>query len=198
MSLKKWEKCLSKKQFLHLIHVVIYKTLKEFNYTIRPYVYESKLSGDALMSFCESGRYMAIAFDYAKFKRNVGEYGYEEQFVYLVQIVSHEMRHYYQYRQMMAKNPREKEETIESWREDKVVKVRGMEKEENANYWFSARELDASLFSYVYTLRNLKSANLNAIISKAHFNALKKLYKQYGGTNVKTYFSNKVKRAVSR
>ena len=112
--------------------------------------------------------------------------------------MAHEMRHYYQHRQMMAKNPIENKKTLEDWKENRVIKTRGMEKTKDYKYWFCAAELDASLFSYIFTLNNVNRANLAPIINKEHFNALKKLYKQYGGKKTRLYFPKKVKKLVSQ
>lgn len=196
MSLKKWKSEFSKKDFVNVLRNVVKENLREFDYTKTPYVLERKLPEDALMGFYGDGKFTMIAYDYAKFKRRVGDLDDDYQYLYAVQCIAHEMRHYYQHRQMTAKMPIEKDKTLNDWKQNKIIKTRGMEKVDNYEYWFSARELDANLYAYVFTLRNCKRASLNPIQGKSYFKALKKLYKEYGGRRISKYFPRKLKKMV--
>ena len=196
MSLKKWKNVFTKREFVKLIFAVARKNMREFNYTKMPYIMEKKLEGDCVMCFYGDGKFTAIAYDYAKFKRKIGDDTYKNQYSLAVQCMSHEMRHYYQHRKITTKRPVENKETIAKWKEDNAIKTRGKEKIDDYEYWFSARELDANLYSYIFTLNNVNRVSLNSIRNLQHFKALKKLYKQNGGKNVRRYFPNKIKNIV--
>lgn len=196
MSLKKWNNQFSQREFKELITAVAIKNLNYFNYTKKPFLIEKKLPNNALMCFYSSGKDSVIAYDYAKFKRAVGNFEYHHQCAYAVQCMAHEMRHYYQHRQITAKAPVEDKKTIEEWKKNKLIKTRGMKKTDNYQYWFSSRELDANSYAYIFALEHVDEASLDAICGKAHFKALKKTYKKQGGKKANKYFSNKVKKIV--
>jgi len=196
MSLRKWKNKFSKKEFVQVIKAVAIKCMDCFNYTRNPYIVEKTLPNSTLMRCYSSGKYTIIAYDYVKFKRNLRDFSYEEQYIFTAQTMAHEMRHYYQHRQIMAKQPIENEKTIDFWVKNSIVKTRGMKKTNNYEYFFSSAELDAVLFAHIFTLDHLESVCLMPICNRTHFKALKKLYKQKGGKNIQKYFPNKMKRFV--
>ncbi len=189
MSLRKWKSEFTKKEFVKVIKAVVKRNMHYFNYTRMPYVVEKTLPRQELMCCCSAGNFVMIAYDYVKFKREFGDCDYQTQYTFAVQTMAHEMRHYYQHRQIQAINPSETKKTISNWKENKLINTRGMKKINNFKYWFSARELDANLYAYRFTLDHLACASLDPICNKTHFKALKKLYKQNGGKNIKKYFS---------
>ena len=196
MSLRKWKNEFTKREFIKVINDVANINMYYFNYTRKPNIVEKTLPEQVLMCFSSRGKHTLICYDYVKFKREFSGCGYKSQYIFAVQIMAHEMRHYYQNRQINAFLPVENKKTIESWKENKLIKTHGMKKTENFEYWFSSRELDANLYAYRFTLDHLDIASLSSIINKQHFTALKKLYKQNGGKNTRKYFSNKIKKQV--
>ena len=196
MSLKKWKNEFSKREFVKLIKNVANKNLYYFNYTKKPYLMEKQLPDQAMMAFCFNGKHHLIAYDYAKFKRAFGKCDYTTQYVYAVQYMAHEMRHYYQERQIRAHLPDENKKSIENWKNNSIIKTRGMEENDDYKYWFSSRELDANLYSYIFTFDHLDCAGLATIWNKRLFNVLKKLYKQNGGKNARKYFSRRIKKSI--
>ena len=196
MSLRKWKNEFKKREFISLIKAVANKNMLYFNYTKKPFLIETKLPDKVLMSFCVMGKSTFITYDYAKFKRVMGQYEYNAQYVYAVQCMAHEMRHYYQHRQITAESPIEDKKTISNWKKNKILRASGMKKTKNYEYWFSSRELDANLYSYIFALEHVESASLDTIVSKEHFKALEKLYKESGGKNSKKYFPNKIKKLL--
>lgn len=196
MSLLKVKNGFSKRDFIKVIKAVGNRCMYYFNYTRAPYLRETTFSNSALMS-CESvGKDTIISYDYAKFKRETKDFNYNEQYIFATQVMAHEMRHYYQHRQIIAKRPNENKKTISNWTRKKIIKTRGMKKTDNYEYVFSSVELDANLYAHIFTFDHLESVSLIPIYNKTHFNALKKLYKQNGGKNIKKYFSRKMKKCL--
>ncbi len=198
MKAKKRKNEFSKKDFVKTIIAVINRSLSDFDYTRKPYLKETKLEGDALMAFYGRGKFTVVAYDYDKFRKRVRNDDSHLQYVFAVQCMAHEMRHYYQHRQITALNPVENKKTIDEWRENKIVKSRSKNKVDDYEYWFSSRELDANLYGHVFALYHLKRVVLDSIRSEDHFNALKKYYKRLGGKHVKKYFPNKIKKIVKK
>ena len=198
MKAKRRKNKFSKKDFIETVKNVINKSLSDFDYTRKPYLKETKLDGDALMAFYGGGRRTVVAYDYDKFRKRIGNCDARLQYTFAVQCTAHEMRHYYQHRQIMAINPVEDKKTIDEWLENKVLKSRSKNKVDDYEYWFSARELDANIYGHVFTLYHLKEVVLDNICNVDHFNVLKKYYKRLGGKNVKKYFSNKIKEIVKK
>ena len=93
MSLRKWKIGFSKKDFVKVIKEVARKNMHYFNYTRNPYIVEKTLPNSALMCCYSSGKHTIIAYDYVKFKREMRDYDFEEQYIFVVQIMAHEMRH---------------------------------------------------------------------------------------------------------
>ena len=196
MSLRKWKNEFSKKEFVKLIKDVAGKTMYYFNYTRKPFISERNLPEGTLMCFLSSGNKSMVAYDYVKFKRAFGNWDGYWQRLYAIQVMAHEMRHYYQYRQIVAKNPDEDKNTISDWKINKVIKTRGMEKTDNYKYWFSSKELDANLYAYIFAIEHFDNAMLDHIQSIEHFNAFKKLYKKNGGKNLKKFFPRRIKKQL--
>ena len=109
---------------------------------------------------------------------------------YTMFLIAHEMRHYYQMRQLDADNPIEDVKTLEEWREnDQNPKYPG-EDCSIFEFYMQPMELDAELFAYV-----LVASKFDVLVSVDFIdeNLLKEMEKHYvrlfGETN-NELFSN--------
>ena len=107
-----------KKDYVRILNGVRYYLCRKFVYKIKPYIFETQLKENALMLFTHTAGRYAIFYDYKQFKEMFGHRDFETQEAYAAAIMAHEMRHYYQHRQMIAKKPKEKIETVALWREN--------------------------------------------------------------------------------
>ena len=92
-----------KKHFTFFLEETVAYLGRYFGYKILPRVRETKLMENALMIFKHTEKGYAIEYDYGQFKETFGKYDFETQKYYVVAITAHEMRHYYQHRQMDTK-----------------------------------------------------------------------------------------------
>lgn len=156
--LKKYknEYSFKKRDYLKILNRVIDCCLNSFGYSIRPYVFETRLNHGSMMLFYDHGHRYAIFYDYEQFRRMFGEYDYEIQQAYSILFAAHEMRHYYQIRQIFAKNPREDEKTIAEWRENHFFgKDFGEDGETLLDFYMQPMELDAELYAYWFVCKVL-------------------------------------------
>ena len=107
-----------KKDYLRTIRACQEYFCGEFGYLIKPFLIETRLRDGCLMEFVHYRGAAAIFYDYKQFKELFGNQSFETQEICAASILAHEMRHYYQYRQMYAKKPRESAERIARWREN--------------------------------------------------------------------------------
>ena len=136
----------------------------------------------------------AIFYDYKQFKDMFGDRSFEVQEIYAATILAHEMRHYYQYRQMYAKKPRESAELIARWRENEANPI-GVETE-GLSFFLQPIELDASLFEYVFGANAFGVALIEIILGEQHLDALEQLYVEYFGETDQKLFHGDVRKEV--
>ena len=164
----------TKGDYVRYLEYTVWRLCREFGYKKEPKTYETQLSKEnATMLFVHRGKKFAIFYDYKHFKKFFGHLSYGYQKIILVGIVAHEMRHYYQHRQMQAKVPREKKGIIEGWKKD-----------ENGEFshlplHLQPLELDAQLFSIKFKDEVFDVVSSYSIFDMEHVTALEKLYVEY-------------------
>ena len=197
MSLKKWKSEFKKQHFLNVLKNVRRQLMREFDYTRAPYLIERKLEDNALMLFTNCGDQTAIFYDYVKFKRHFGQYEMHVQEMYAVSTIAHEMRHYFQHRQINANNPIIKDKVLKVWAENKP---RCKAKQGNdgwlKSYYMKPRELDAQLYAYRFVAKNLNQALTGAFYNFDHYKQIKKLNRKYGGYMHRIIFNRKITKTV--
>lgn len=146
--MKKKADRLRKRDFKKCVFSTVCDCMHIFGYSLMPAIIETTLDGNRLMSFvaCDNSKQCAIIYDYQKFQKAFGERDKEYNLISLTYIVAHEMRHYYQHRQIFAKVPKERREVVDDWRNDTELKI-SCEKRE---YYGNVREIDAFAFAYRY------------------------------------------------
>ncbi len=151
--MKRGNRDLRKRQFVNVMKNTIGDCLDIFGYTKEPYIFETRFDDNTMMLFVEGAHgESAIYYDYQRFQRVFAKCTDEHRIYRLMHIVAHEMRHYYQYRQIKAKKPREDAAVVEEWKKEKVIRHRG----KNNEYFGNVRELDANTFAYIYMAERCK------------------------------------------
>ena len=181
-----------KKDFIRTLYATRNYLCNYFGYEICPILLETRLSNGTIMSFFDYGKHYFVFYDYIKFKKIFDGCDYDTCLSYASAYMAHEMRHYYQHRQMKALKPREEKDIIEAWKNNDENPLLPNEVSD-LEYYLQPLELDASLFEYVFVADRFNRALLDTISSTEHFNAMEKLYiKLYGESN-ETLFSDKVR-----
>ena len=163
-----------KKDYIRILNVVVDFCLEKFGYKIRPYLRETKLGRGEMMLFWARNNCYAIFYDWQQFKRLFRKTSYENQEAYAMATAAHEMRHYYQVRQIYSKVPRESEETIAAWRENHYNgKVFGEDGCTLLEFFMQPMELDAELYGYYFTAKVLDRAIDVSYIDKDFIDILK-------------------------
>lgn len=123
--MRKTARDLKKREFEYFLKATVCDVMRLFGYSKLPYVFETKLPGYEMMSFItrRNGKYSAIAYDYQKIAATFSRYDKEDVIGHIVFITAHEMRHYYQHRQIRAKSPRENEKTVTAWKNADVIRL---------------------------------------------------------------------------
>ena len=182
-----------KKHFVRMIDNVRYYLCRKFGYKIKPYVFETQLEKNSLMALSHRANKYAIFYDYKQFKEIFGDMDFEAQEAYAAAIMAHEMRHYYQHRQMLAKKPKEKIETVTLWQENEWNLENTEEGYSLSELLLQPLELDATLFEYVFGAEMFEMLLLQVIKDEEHFNAMEKLYMEYFGETDTDLFNDEIK-----
>lgn len=169
-----------KRHFVKTIHAVRRYLLNKFGYSQKPFIIETALPKFTLMSLMHKNSKYAILYDYKQFKKEFGSCDFHTQEAYAASIMAHEMRHYYQHRQMFSKNPVEDIKTLKRWikneKDVKLAETNGFDK-----YVTQPLEVDASLFEYVFGANIYDKLLIRVITGKKQYKKMKKLYTSYFG-----------------
>ena len=186
-----------KKDYVRMIDSVRYYLCRKFGYKIKPHIFETQLKANALMVFTHMKGEYIIFYDYKQFKEMFGHRDFETQEAYAAAIMAHEMRHYYQHRQMVAKKPKEKIETVALWRENE----RNLKDLEDgyslSEFLLQPLELDAALFGYVFAAEMFEALLLQVVNDEEHFNAMEKLYVEYFGRTDTDLFNDEIRKILN-
>ena len=163
-----------------------------FGYKRKPFLFESaNKEGEAMVIYRgRKGRY-AIFYDYMQFKKVFGHLDFEGQEAYAMLLIAHEMRHYYQMRQLDSKHPSEPKERLDKWRiDDENPKYPG-EDCSILEFFMQSMELDAELFAYVFVAEKLECLVSFNYIDENYINELEKYYIElFGETNEELFPKN--------
>ena len=122
-----------------------------------------------------------------------GHRDFQTQEAYAGAIMAHEMRHYYQHRQMIAQKPKEKVETVALWWENEWNPKFFGEGCSLSEFLLQPLELDATLFEYVFGAEIFEVLLLQAIKDEEHLNAMEKLYIEYFGETDTDLFNDEIR-----
>ena len=185
-----------KKDYVRILNRVRHYLCGKFGYKIKPRVFETQLEENTLMVFMHGASGYEILYDYKQFKRNFGHRNFEVQEAYAAAIMAHEMRHYYQHRQMLTSYPQETAETIALWRENEWNPKQLEDGYSLSEFCLQPLELDASLFEYVFGAEIFEVLLLQVIKDEEHFNAMEQLYIEYFGATDEDLFNDEVRKIL--
>lgn len=180
-----------KKDYVRTIENTVWYLCDKFGYKTKPYLIETELKDGSLMGYMYRPKRSVIIYDYKAFKRAFGDYDYDTQEAYASAITAHETRHYYQYRQMYSKKPKEKESVIDRWKRDRDNEMCSNALT-NGEYCMQPLELDAFLFEYVFGAHVFRYVLLKCIFNEEHLDALENLYMEYYGETDERLFGEEI------
>ncbi len=173
-----------KKDYLKILNNVVDFCLQKFGYKIRPYIRETRLNAGELALFCDNNKHYAIFYDWQQFRRIFGKTDYKTQETYAMATAAHEMRHYYQVRQIYSKRPCESGKTIAEWRENHFNgKVLGENGCTLLDFFMQPMELDAELYGYYFVAKVLDRGIDVSYIDKNFIDVLKNKFIEMFGEN---------------
>ena len=182
-----------KKDYLRVIRNTQDLLCLQFGYTIKPCLMETRLREGRLMEFYHCPAWYAIFYDYKQFKDAFGHRDFDAQEAYAAAMMAHEMRHYYQHRQMVSKVPMESDETLALWWENECNPKCEEDGCSRLEFHLQPLELDATLFEYVFCAEAYGRIAIQAIESVEHLNAVEKLYVEYFGETDDRLFNDKIR-----
>lgn len=185
-----------KKDYVRVIKVIRDILCEKFGYKRKPNIYETKLDKNYFMVFVHGEGEYAILYDYKQFKKAFGNEDFDIQKAYVASIMAHEMRHYYQHRQMGAKIPKEEAETIARWKDNELNYKHVQDGCSVSEFYTQALELDATLYEYVFGAKIFGLLILHAIKDENHFNAMENLYIKYFGKTDGVLFNDDIRKKI--
>ncbi|MBQ4107825.1 MAG: hypothetical protein IJC80_00345 [Clostridia bacterium] len=177
---KQRKQSFKKKHFVRIIKNVVWYCTRCFGYKKEPYVFETENEPNALMvirrSYIRKNAYI-IFYDYKKFKKIFGHLDFEGQCSYAMLLIAHEMRHYFQMRQLDSKKPWVDNELLEEWRKDDEVPMFDVtNKAEQLEHFKRPMELDAELFAYWFVAEMQEVLVSTRYISENYIDEMEKHY----------------------
>lgn len=157
-----------------------------FGYNRSPFLFESVNDDGVLMSICDWVKkgYFAIFYDYMQWKSVFGHLSFEEQQASVIYLIAHEMRHYYQLRQLDSKCPDEPKDRLASWRYNYENPKYVGDDCSVFEFFMQPMELDASLFAYVFVADKTGFLMNTAHVSNDYLKELEKYcIELFGKTN---------------
>jgi hypothetical protein len=140
-----------KKDLVRIYKGMISFYLQKFGYSNRPYLIETRLPDEMFAAVIKRNNRYAILYDYKQFRDSYKDKGYKTNQLMAFVIITHEMRHYYQIRQIFSKTPRVDEKTLAEWRKDYYSDEDFGDEgcKTTLDYFLQPMELDAELYAYV-------------------------------------------------
>lgn len=174
-----------KRHYVSIIKSTVSFLTRYFGYRQKPFLFESINKEGEAMFICRGRKgHYAIFYDYMQFKKVFGHLDFDVQEAYAMLLIAHEMRHYYQMRQIDSPHPTESKDRIAMWRRDDENPKYPGEDCSILEFYMQPMELDAELFAYVFVADKLDALVNLDYIDKAYINELEKYYVEiFGKTN---------------
>ena len=140
-----------KKEYSKILKYYVGFFTYAFGYTKKPILIETELPDNILMEIVEYKKdcYL-ILHDYIKFKSIYEDDSDDVKFLWLIMTIAHEMRHYYQMRQLHSKHPKEDLDLLAEWKNDNENWKSPSEDFTIYDFYRQPMELDAMLFAYYF------------------------------------------------
>lgn len=186
------EKTFTHEHYTALIKSVVRYCTRFFGYFRKPTVVECSNDEGEAMVICRTGiRRYTIYCDYEQFVKNFGHLEFEGQEAYCALLIAHEMRHYYQMRQLDSRWVKESEETLEAWQKDDDDPKIPSENFSVLDFYMQPMEIDAELFAYLFVAENFGIRVSLDFIDEGYIHELKKYCIEYLGEADEEIFSDK-------
>ncbi len=145
-----------KRHYVGIIKETVDYCARLFGYKKKPYLFETVNPEGEVMYICRGrGGCYGIFYDYMQFRRRFADYDFETLEAYTMLLIAHEMRHYYQLRQLDSKNPVESKELLEKWRENDENPKFPSDGCSLLEFYLQPMEIDAELFAYTLVVSYL-------------------------------------------
>ena len=174
-----------KRHYVNIIKTVAKHLAHHFGYKNVPFLKETKAKKGELMScFRLTKNHAVIFYDYMQFKRQFDGLDFDTKEAYTAFFIAHEMRHYYQFRQLDSKTPTESKETLDAWRENDENYKCPEKCKTIFELCMQPLEIDAMLFAYLYVAHFFNARVSLDYIGENYINELEKYYvKRFGETD---------------
>lgn len=179
---------LKKREYLKILNYVVDFCLWQFGYSVRPCLREAKLGYGEMMMSCNYYKHYTILYDWQKFRKMFGKQDYLTQVALAMSSAAHEMRHYYQVRQIFSRTPSEDEKTLDGWWENHINGKYVGEDCTILEFFMQPMELDAELYSYWYVAKTLDCRLNLDYIDKNFINVLKNKFIEMFGADHKDLY----------
>lgn len=178
-----------KRHYVAIIKNVTEYLTHAFGYKRKPFLFESVNEKGVEMIICRGKKeHYAIFYDYMQFKKVYGDLEFEGQEAYATFIIAHEMRHYYQMRQLDSKHPKEPKERLDKWRIDDEAPQSPLDESTLLEFYMRPMELDAELFAYVFVADMLGIRVKFDYIDENYIKELEKYYIELFGKTSSALF----------
>ena len=188
-----------KRHYIATIKNIVNYCTALFGYKTKPLLFETENDRNTPMciyrSLARPGRY-ALFHDYKMFKSIFGHLDFQGQLSYTAFLIAHEMRHYYQMRQIDSKAPREKDYLIKAWRKDDKLDWDFNKDFDILEFYKRPMELDAQLFAYCFVAETFETVVSLSYISDDYIDILEKYHIELFGETDKNIFSSAIKEAM--
>lgn len=145
-----------KRHYVRVIKETVDYCTRYFGYKKKPYLFETVNPEGEVMYICRGiGGCYGIFYDYMQFRRRFADHDFETLEAYTMLLIAHEMRHYYQMRQLDSKNPVESKELLEKWRENDENPRLPSDDYSLLEFYLQPMEIDAELFAYYLVAKHL-------------------------------------------
>lgn len=177
-----------KKHYTRIIKQTAKYCTHLFGYTKGPIIVESSYDPTFLMSMNYlSKRHSYLVHNYNNFRKVYGKEDFTCQAAWTMFLTAHEMRHFYQHRQLDSKNPVEDENILNEWR----INYKQFEPNTDftlLSYFLQPVELDAEMFAYIFVAEHMEVLlSLDAIDDQFIHHLEEYFVRYYGETNERLF-----------
>ena len=152
---------------------------------------ETKLPANVLMEIVQYSKNCYIIFhDYHQFIKVHKEDDVDGKYLWLIMTIAHEMRHYYQMRQISSKHPIEDADLLTEWKNDNENWKPPSDSFTVYDFYRQPMELDAMLFAYYYVAHRFDVRMPMDMIDENYIKDLEQHYiRLFGETDDKIFNS---------
>ena len=198
MSVKYKRPTFTKRQYVLTLTETVEFLTKTFGYKKPPKIKETVLPKNCFMMYRYDGKSGIIYYNYKEFLHRYHNKEQKLQEMIVANDAAHEMRHFYQYKQVTNVNIQEKYSLRKKWAKSIYTpnRININDKKYIDSYLKDPLEVDAFLFGYQYCAVNYDVALICSIQGKKHYGLLKNYCREYYGKIDKDLFNKKIKKAI--